>query len=198
MKLYSHPGSCSSASHISLIESGLAHEVVTLNLREDRLLPDGRHLNDINPKGYVPVLELESGELLTENVSILQYIADQAPESGLAPANGTLDRSRLQEWLGYTNCEIHRIISFFMDPTLPDSMRESLTERVNKRVGYIDSHLAGNEFLMGDQFTVADAYLFIVLSWTDMVKIDISQHENVANWRGRIGERESVKAATAH
>jgi len=197
MKLYTHPGSCSSASHISLLESGIDHELVELNLRADRLLPDGRHLNEINPKGYVPVLELDDGELLTENVAILQYIADQSPESGLAPANGTLERSRLQEWLGYTNCEIHRILSFFMDPSVPQEMRESLTERVNKRIAYIDEHLADNDFLMGDQFTVADAYLFIVLSWTGMLNVDISAHSNVAAWQGRVGERESVKKALA-
>ena len=201
MKLYTHPGSCSSASHISLLESGLDHEIVKLNLRSDRLLPDGRHLNDINPKGYVPVLELDDGQLLTENVAILQYIADQAPETGLAPANGTIERSRLQEWLGYTNCEIHRILSFFMDPNLPQEMRESLTERINKRLAYVDTHLADHDFLMGEQFTVADAYLFIVLSWTNMFKMDISAFENIAAWQARVGERESVKevkAAAAH
>lgn len=197
MKLYTHPGSCSSASHISLIEAGLDHELVELNLRTDRLLPDGRHLDEINPKGYVPVLELDDGALLTENVAILQYIADQSPGSGLAPANGTLERCRLQEWLGYTNCEIHRILSFFMDPSLPQEMRESLTERVNKRIAYIDKHLADNDYLMGDQFTVADAYLFIVLSWTGMVNVDISAHSNVAAWQARVGERESVKKALA-
>jgi glutathione S-transferase len=197
MKLYSHPGSCSSASHISLIEAGLDHETIELDLRSDRLLPDGRHLADINPKGYVPVLELDNGELLTENVAILQYIADQAPDSGLAPANGTLERYRLQEWLGYTNCEIHRILSFFMNPDLPQEMRESLTERVNNRIAYIDEHLADHSFIMGDQFTVADAYLFIVLSWTGMVNLDISQFSNIAAWQGRVGERESVKEALA-
>ena len=111
MKLYTSPGSCSSASHIVLLEAGADFELVKLNLKTDRILPDGRHLNDINPKGYVPVLELDDGSMLTENVAILQYIADQYPDSKLAPPNGTIERTRLHEWLGFINSEIHKSLS---------------------------------------------------------------------------------------
>ena len=197
MKLYSSPGSCSSASHISLLESGIDFELVKLNLRSDRLLPDGRHLDDINPKGYVPVLELDNGEILTENVAILQYIADQAPESNLAPPNGTLERSRLQEWLGYINSEIHKSFGLMFIPDLPAEVREILTQRLNKRLGYVEDRIAVTEFLMGDNFTVADAYLFIVLSWAPMLKFDLSAWPNIARWQAHVAERESVKEVKA-
>jgi len=197
MKLYSSPGSCSSASHIALLEAGADFELVKLNLRTDRLLPDGRHLNDINPKGYVPVLELDDGSLLTENVAILQYIADQYPDSRLAPPNGTIERTRLHEWLGFINSEIHKGLANFFNPNLPDEMRAFYTQRLNARYGYIDTHLEDNEYLMGPQFTVADAYLYIVSAWGPMLKYDLSAFQNVATWQARVGERDSVKAVTA-
>ncbi len=197
MKLYTSPGSCSSASHIALLEAGADFELVKLNLRTDRMLPDGRHLNDINPKGYVPVLELDDGSLLTENVAILQYIADQYPDSNLAPPNGTMERTRLHEWLGFINSEIHKGLSSFFNPNLTDEIRAFYTQRLDNRFTYVDSHLQDNDYLMGDQFTVADAYLFIVSSWSPMLKYDLSSFENIPAWQARVGERETVKEVKA-
>lgn len=197
MKLYTSPGSCSSASHIALLEAGADFELVKLNLKTDRRLPDGRHLNDLNPKGYVPVLELDDGELLTENVAILQYIADRYPDAGLAPPNGTLERVRLQEWLGFINSEIHKGLSHFFNPNLPDEMRPIVTQRLDSRFAYLDSQLEDKDYLLGDQFTVADAYLFICASWSPMLGYDLSRYKNVLAWQARVGERESVKEVKA-
>jgi len=192
VKLYTAPGSCSSASHISLIESGLDFEFVAFNMRETRTLPDGRDLSEINPKGYVPVLELDNGELLTENVAILQYIADQAPESHLAPPNGTLERVRLQEWLAYINSEIHKSCGFVFMPG-PDEVKDAMRTRIEGRIGYIDENLADRNYLLGEQFTVADAYLFIILSWAPMLKLDLSSFANIQAYQSRVAGRESVK-----
>lgn len=192
MKLYTAPGSCSSASHISLIESGLDYEAVMFNLRETRTLPDGRDLSAINPKGYVPVLELDNGEFLTENVAILQYIADQAPGSKLAPPNGTLERVRLQEWLAYINSEIHKTCALVFMPG-PDEIKDAARKRIMGRIGYIDEKLADKDFLMGGQFTVADAYLFIVLSWAPMIQLDLSGFANIQAYLDRVAGMDCVK-----
>jgi len=192
LKLYTAPGSCSSASHISLIESGLDFEFVPFNLMQTRTLPDGRDLSEINPKGYVPVLELDDGELLTENVAILQYIADQAPASGLAPPNGTMERVRLQEWLAYINSEVHKLCGFMFMPG-PEESKEAIRERLARRIAFIDQRLADRDYLMGDQFTVADAYLFIVLSWAPMLKFDLSSFANIGAFQERVAARDSVR-----
>ena len=197
MKLYTSPGACSSASHIALLEAGADFDLVKLNLKTNRLLPDGRHLNDINPKGYVPVLELDDGSLLTENVAILQYIADQYPDSKLAPPNGTLERSRLHEWLGFINSEVHKTFSNFFNPNLPEDMRAFFTQRLDARFAYIDSWLADKDYLLGDQFTVADCYLFIIAGWAPMLGYDLSPQNNVQAWQARIGERPTVKEVKA-
>jgi glutathione S-transferase len=192
MKLYSAPGSCSSASNIALLEVGAKFEVIKLNLKGDRLLPDGRHLTDLNPKGYVPVLELDDGTLLTENVAILQYIADQFPDSKLAPPNGTMARVRMQEWLSFVNTEIHKTMSNFYNPILPAEMREYFMQSLALRFAYIDKHLAGNEYLLGEKHSVADFYLFIVASWAPGHKVDLSAYKNLAAWQTRIAERPAV------
>jgi len=197
MKLYTHPGSCSSASHIGLVEAGLDVEAVKLDLKTDRKLPDGRQLSDINPKNYVPVLELDNGELLTENVAILQYIADRNPDAGLAPAAGTMERLRLQEWLGFTNSELHKGSSMLFMPDLPDATRKMVIERLNGRLQFLDRHLSNNQYLMGEQFTVADAYLFIVLSWAPMLGYDLGPYNNITAYQERVGQRETVKKVVA-
>lgn len=196
MKLYSSPGSCSSASHIALLEAGASFEVIKLNLRSDRKLPDGRHLNDINPKGYVPVLELDNGSLLTENIAILQYIADQYPHAGLAPENGTMERYRLQEWLAFIATEVHKSIGNFFNPKLPDEMREIITSKLNGRFDYIDMQLKEKMFLMGDRFTIADCYLYIVSSWSTKLNYDLSKYANVLAWQKRVADRDSVRKVT--
>lgn len=200
MKLYSHPGSCSSAVHIALNEAGQDFELVKLDLFGDRILPDGRNFNDINPKGSVPVLELDDGQLLTEISAILQYIADLHPETGLAPASGTLARVRLQEWLSYLNSDMHMTIGTFFQPALDGAMKEFMTQRKDKRLEYVDDHLAHNDYLLGDKFSVADAYLHIILTWPTMLQMDISEYRNIAAYQARMTERQSVKdmkAATA-
>lgn len=197
MKLYSSPGSCSSASHILLLEAGADFEIEKLDLRTDRQMADGRHLNEVNPKGYVPVLELDDGSLLTENVAILQFIADQYPDSNLAPANGTMERYRLQEMLAFISTEIHKTIGNFMNPKLPDDMRAFFTQRLNGRFDYINTQLNGKDYLLGEQFTVVDPYLFIICSWAPMVGYDLSPYENVVAWQARVGARDSVKKALA-
>ena len=194
MKLYSASGSCSNASKIALIESGEKFEVVELDLRSDRKLPDGRHLNDINPKGYVPVLELDDGTILTENVVVLQYIADLNPTTGLAPQAGTLARYRLQEWLAFIGAEVHKTYGNFFNPKLPEDMRPLISERLDRHYTYIDNSLADRNYLMGDTFTVADCYLYVVSSWARGVGYDLSRFHNVVAWKKRVSERESVKA----
>ena len=200
MKLYTSPGSCSSASHISLIESGMDFEFIAFNMRETRTLPDGRELSEINPKGYVPVLELDNGEYLTENVAVLQYIADQNPDAKLAPPNGTIERYRLQEWLAYISSEIHKACGpIFMPGT--DEVKDAARQRITGRLSLIDENLADKQYLMGDQFTVADAYLFIVLSWAPMLNIDLSTFANIPSYLTRIAERNAVikyKEAVGH
>ena len=197
MKLYTHPGTCSSASHIALCESGLDFEIAILDLHSDRKLPDGRHLNDINPNGYVPVLEIDKGELLTENIAILQYIADQCPKIGLAPAHGTLERVRLQEWLGFINSELHKGPSILFSPNLPQTVRDMVVQKLNLRLAYTDGRLADKKFLMGDQFTIADAYLFIVLSWAPKLEYDLSLYKNLVAYQAQIADRDTVKRVKA-
>ena len=194
MKLYNAPKSCSFASQIALIEAGQKFELIDLNLRSDRKLPDGRHLNDVNPKGYVPVLELDDGNILTENVAVLQYIADLNPAAGLAPPAGTLARYRLQEWLSFIATEIHKTISNYFNPKLPADMRPLVKERLDQRFKYVEDMLNGRTYLMGDTFTVADCYLFVVCSWAPMVQYDLSRFGNLLAWQKRVAERKAVKA----
>ena len=193
MKLYSHPGSCSSAIHMTLLESGLEFDVEKVDLFSDRVLGDGRNFNDINPKGSVPVLELDSGETLTEVCAILQYIADQCPDKALAPANGSLERTRLHEWLSYLNSELHMTLGAFFNPALEGPMRKAMEERLDARWKFIDGHLANNDYLLGNDFSVADVYLFIMTNWPGMVGMDISAYKNVGAFASRISERQSAK-----
>jgi len=195
MKLYSHPGTCSSAAHIALLEADLNFDLVKVDLYSDRKLPDGRTLSDVNSKGYVPALELDSGEVLTENVAVLQYIADQSPDSGLAPVAGSLERYRLQEWLGYVNCELHAGIGPMFNPDLPDEVKAKVLERFIGKLAHVENSLAGQDYLMGDQFTVADAYLFIVMTWTAM--FDVNLPTNISAFQERCLARPHVATVKA-
>lgn len=195
MKLYSHPGSCSSAVHIVLLESGADFEVVKINLFGDRVLEDGRNFNDINPKGSVPVLELDNGDIVTEISAVLQYIADICPEAKLAPANGTMLRTRLQEWLSYLNSDLHMTLGLFFSPLLEGAMRDNALERLNKKLEYVDDYLGAHDYLVDDRFSVADAYLYVMTTWPAMVGVDISTYGNLKAYASRIAERESVRTA---
>jgi glutathione S-transferase len=173
MKLYYSPGACSMSPHIVLAESGVAADLVKVSLQSHKL-EDGSDYYAINSKGKVPALRLDDGSLLTEGPAIVQYIADKAPASGLAPAAGTLERYRLQEWLNYVTSEIHQTLSILFDKSITDDYRNAVRARIGKRFDWIAGELAGKQYLLGDKFSVADAYLFTMLSWQDWLKLDIA------------------------
>ncbi len=173
MKLYYSPGACSMSPHIVLAESGVAADLVKVSLQAHKL-EDGSDYYAINSKGAVPALRLDDGSLLTEGPVIVQYIADLAPASGLAAAAGTLARYRLQEWLNYLTSEIHKSLGLLFDKSITDDFRQAVTDKVGKRFAWIAKQLEGKQYLMGDTFTVADAYLFTLLTWHDWLKLDIA------------------------
>lgn len=194
MKLYFAPFACSLASHIALREAGLEFQIAKTDLRT-KTTADGEDFTTINPKGYVPALKLDDGQVITEGAAVLQYIADLAPASGLAPANGTMDRVRLQEWLGFIATEVHKSYSPLFNPNITPEAREAALGRLSTRYAWIDTQLAGKTFLMGDTFTVADAYLFVVSNWGGRMGLDLQQWPNVAVWFGNVGKRDAVGAA---
>lgn len=194
MKLYFSPGACSLASHIALKELDLAHELAKVDLRSHRTAA-GEDFNTINSKGYVPALQLDQGGVLTEGPAILQYLADRKPEAGLAPANGTLERYRLQEWLTFLNSEVHKGFSVYFNPASTDADKANAGTRLAKRLDWIQNALADAEFLMGKQFTVADAYLYTLLNWTGGVGIDLGRWPQLKAYHARIAQRPAVQAA---
>ncbi len=194
MKLYYSPGACSLSPHIALHEAGLAYTPVLASTKSHKL-QDGTDYYTINALGYVPLLELDNGERLREGPAIVQYIADQVPDKQLAPANGTLARYRLQEWLTFIGTELHKGFSPLFNPATPEDYKPMVRERLLQRLQWVDSQLAGKQYLMGDQFTVADGYLFTVTNWTQPTKLDISGLANLAAYRERVGARPAVQAA---
>jgi glutathione S-transferase len=172
MKLYYSPGACSMSPHIVLAESGVKAELVKVDLRTHKL-EDGSDYYTVNSKGAVPALRLDDGTLLTEGPVIVQYIADQAPSSKLAPSAGTLERYRLQEWLNFITSEIHKSLGVLFDKSITDDYRAATKARVTKRIEWIAAQLGSKQYLMGDTFTVADAYLFTMLTWHDWLKFDL-------------------------
>jgi glutathione S-transferase len=194
MKLYYLPGTCSLASFISLIEVGIHFEPVLVD-RKTRKLPDGRDYATLNPKGYVPALELDDGEILTENTALLPYIADLNPGAKLAPPIGTMLRIRLHEWLAYVNGELHKNFSLLFNPTVPDAMKQIARDNIARRVSYIEDKLGDKSYLLGDDFSVADAYLYVILSWRQKLGVDISKFPKVTALYERVRARPSVQAA---
>ena len=194
MKLYYSPGACSLSAHIVLREAGLAFEPLASPTKTHKLA-DGTDYYTINPLGYVPLLELDDGTRLREVPAILQYLADQVPTKNLAPANGTLPRYRLQEWLTFIGTEIHKSFSPLFNPAMPEEGKQIYRDRLASRFQWVDGQLAGKAYLMGDHFSVADAYLFTVSNWTQPMNIDLSAHANVLAWRKRVGERPAVQEA---
>ena len=194
MKLYFSPGACSLAPHIVLNESGLTYETVQADLKT-HTLPGGADFYAFNSKGYVPLLELDSGERLSEGPVIVQYIADQVPAKKLAPANGTMERYRLQEWLNFITSELHKGIGGLFNPAMPDEGKTVIRTRATGKLKWVDSQLEGKQYLMGDAFTVADPYLFTMLTWTDHTGIDISGMKNLGAFRARMAARPAVQAA---
>lgn len=194
MKLYFSPGACSLNPHILLREAGLKFDLVKVDLSTHKTAA-GTDYYTVNPKGYVPALELDNGQLLTENPAIAQYIADQKPDTKLAPPNGSIERYRLQEWLGFIGTEIHKVISALFNPNLPEADKKTVHEKVTKRFDFVAKSLEGKQYLMGNQFTAADSYLFVMLQWAQYLKVDTSKFPILKTYQERIAARPAVKAA---
>lgn len=193
MKLYYSPGACSLSPHIVLHESGLPFEAVLASTKTHKL-QDGTDYYGINPLGYVPLLELDSGERLREGPAIVQYIADQVPAKQLAPANGTMPRYRLQEWLTFIGTELHKGHSPLFVPSTPEDYKPQLRERLMGRFAWVDQQLAGKDYLLGT-FSVADAYLYTVSRWGQFVGVDLSGFANIVAFQQRMEQRPAVQAA---
>lgn len=194
MKLYFSPGACSLAAHIALREAGVDFEAVKVEGRGQKTA-GGEDYSAVTSKGYVPALRLHDGSVLTEGTAILPYIADLNPSAGLAPAAGTMARYRLHEWLGYINSEIHKNFSPFFTPGTTDDQKAAAKAALTRRVEFAQSHLTTNAFLLGDTFSVADAYLFTVLGWFKYVGIDLGQWPTLSAYHARIAARPAVQAA---
>ncbi len=194
MKLYYAPGACSLAPHIVAREAGIDLELEKVDLATKKT-ESGKDFLTINPNGYVPALEYEPGQVLTEGPVIQQYLADKKPASGLAPANGTIERYRLQEILTFINSEIHKTFGALFNPKVLPEVREERLGLLRKRFGSIDTKLAGKPFLLGDKFTVADAYLFVMTSWASHVGLDLSALANLGAFQKRVAARPAVQAA---
>jgi glutathione S-transferase len=194
MKLYFSPGACSLAPHIVALEAGIPVDLVRVDTRTKKTADGGDYLTK-NPKGYVPALELDGGQVLTEGPVIMQYLADRKPESGLVPAAGTMERYRVQEMLGFINSEIHKTYSpLFRDQTPPEVRRER-EEHLRKRYAIIEAALAGKPYLFGDALTIADAYLFTVTRWAGPLKVDLADLRNLTSFQARVAQRPAVQAA---
>jgi glutathione S-transferase len=194
MKLYYSVGSCSLASHIALYASGIKFETAALD-RKTRKTSDGLEFSQVNSKGYVPVLRLDDGQLLTENVAVLLYIADRNPAAKLAPAAGTLERYRLIEWLAFINSEVHKNFAPLFHPEASDEVKQFTRGNLAKRLDWLDPALGSKSFLIGDSFTVADAYLFSVLRWASLVGIDLGKWPNLKRYHAELATRPPVAAA---
>lgn len=194
MKLYYAPGVCSLAVHITAREAGLPIDLEKVDLATHKT-QDGVDYYTINPKGYVPAVELDNGELLTEVGAIVQFLADRAPSSSLAPANGTMERVRLQEWLTFIGSEIHKGFSPLWYPTTPAEVKQATKDKLATRFAYLDKKLAGRSYLTGEQFTIADAYLFTVVNWVNFLNMDISAYSNLKAFQDRVAARPKVQEA---
>ena len=193
-KLYYSPGACSLSPHIALREAGLPFQLVLASTKTHKLA-DGTDFFGINPKGYVPLLELDSGERISEGPVIVQYIADQAPASGLAPAAGTMARYRLMEWLNFITTELHKGFSPLFNPAMPEDAKALARTKLGERLAWVDGQLTGKAYLMGDGFTVADGYLFTVAGWGKFVGVDIGGLTNLGAFMGRVAARPAVQEA---
>lgn len=212
MKLYYSPGACSLSPHIVLREAGLPFDLVKVDTKTKKT-DSGEDFTAINPKGYVPVLELDDNgaqkggqsggqkggqnERITEGPAIVQYLADRVPEKKLAPPNGTLERVRLQEWLNYITSELHKSFAPLFSPGTTDDYKQQLKQHIVKRLSIVEQSLAktGKPWLLGDNFSVADAYLFVVTNWSGVVGVDIKGLEKLGEFQARTRERPAVAAA---
>jgi len=196
MKLYFNPSVCSLSPHIALLEAGLKFDLVKVDIRA-HTLPDGSDFYQINPKGYVPVLELDNGERLCEGIAIVEYIADLKPDAGLAPAHGTMARHRLREWLAFISTEIHKGFSPLFNPSMSDEQKADVRKRLGARFDWICEQLAGKSYLVDDRFSIADGYLYTVLGWGKWTGVDINQWPALVAYCAKIAQRPSVVLAHA-
>jgi glutathione S-transferase len=194
MKLYYAPGACSLSPHIALLEADLPHDLVKVDLRAKKL-ENGDDYLKVNPKGQVPALALDSGELVTEGPVIVQMIADKVPAKNLAPGRDSAERYRLQEWLNFITGELHKNFSPLFQPAIPDDVKAFFRDRLMGKLKYIDGRLAGHDYLMGKQFTVADGYLFVMLTWAERMKLDLSGLNNLLAYKDRVAARPKVQEA---
>jgi glutathione S-transferase len=193
MKLYYSPGACSLSPHIALLEAGLPHDLVKVDLRAKKL-ENGDDYLKVNPKGQVPALQLDSGEIVTEGPVIVQMIADRVSKD-LAPARDSAERYKLLEWLNFITTELHKNFGPIFSPVLADDAKAFFKDRVMGKFKYLDSQLGGRDYLMGKQFTVADGYLFTMLSWAERMKFDLSAMENLLAYKARVAARPKVQEA---
>jgi len=194
MKLYYAPGACSLSPHIVLLEAGLPHDLVKVDLRAKKL-ENGDDYLKVNPKGQVPALVLDSGEIVTEGPVIVQMIADKIPAKNLAPERNSAERYRLQEWLNYISTELHKSIGPMFNPALSDDAKAFFKDRAMGKFRYVDGKLAGHDYLMGKQFTSADAYLYVMLRWAEAIKLDLSGLSNLLAYKDRLAARPMVQQA---
>ena len=194
MKLYFAAGACSMAPHIVLREGAYTFDLESVDLAKKQTA-SGEDYTRINPKGYVPALRLDNGEVLTEVAVILQYLADQKPESGLAPKTGTMERYRLMEWLNFVSSEIHKQFGPLFNPKITPEWKANQLDLLGRRFDYLTERLNGKSYLMGDQFTVVDAYLFTVLNWSALLKVDLGKWPRLKDYITRVAARPAVKEA---
>ena len=194
MKLYYSAGACSLSPHIALEEAGLPYEAISAPTKTKQL-PDGSDFRQVNPLGYVPYLVLDDGTGLAEGPAIVQYIADQAPAKKLAPPNGTLARYQLQSWLTFIGTELHKAFGPLFDPGMPEEAKQRFKAKIADRLKFVDGQLAGTHHLLGDDFSVADGYLFTVTNWAKPMQIDLSPYAHLLAWRERVAARPAVQAA---
>jgi glutathione S-transferase len=195
MKLYYSPGACALASQIALREAGIKFDLVKVDLKNKTY--DGGDYKKLNPKGYIPALEIEKGEILTEGAAILQWIGDQVPEKNLIPKAGTKERYKAIEWLNFISTEIHKGLGALFNSAINsnETTRNSVIEKLQLRFEFINNHLQKNAFLLGSNFSVADAYLFNVVRWAQPLKVDISKHTAILGLLEKVGTRPTARAA---
>jgi glutathione S-transferase len=194
MQLYFSPGACSLASHITALEAGVPVKLERADTKTKKLV-DGSDYYAINSKGAVPALRLDDGQVLTEGVAIMQYLADKKPESKLVPAAGTLERYRVQEWLNYITSEVHKGFSPLWNPTVDPKVKEYAQGNLEKKLDWINGQLAGKKYLTGDTFTVADAYLFTVVNWANFLNISLDKWPVIKEFQARVAARPKVQEA---
>ncbi|NIE73665.1 glutathione transferase GstA [Pantoea sp. Ap-967] len=191
MKLFYTPGACSLSPHIVLNELGLPYTAEKVDLKQ-HTTASGADFYAINAKGYVPALQLDNGEVLTEGPAIIQYLADQKPQAGLLPQAGSLERARVQEWLNFIGTELHKTLAALFNPSITPEARSKTVETFGKRLGVVDKALQGKDYLSGQHFSVADAYLFTIVNWAPMLKVDLSPWPAVVAFQKRVASRPAV------